>query len=95
MTSLENLNNINNNNNYGNLEELQQELQLAYSLAKKRSSELSALAIDSPEKYKKKLAISSKTYLAISTILYTSLSIPLLPNLEEYVQNASKELPKR
>lgn len=74
---------------------LQQELQLAYSLAKKRSSELSALAVDSPEKYKIKLVTGSKAYLAISTILYTSLTIPILEELEEYVQTASKELPSR
>jgi len=74
---------------------IQQEIQLAYSLAKKRSSELSALAIDSPEKYKIKLSRGSKTYLAVSAILYISLTVPTLGDLEDYVQNSSKDLPKR
>lgn len=75
------------------IKRLQQELQLGYSLAKKRASELSALAIDSPPKYKPKLNMSSKAHLAISTILYTALTLPLLKDLEEYVVSTSHELP--
>jgi hypothetical protein len=73
----------------------QRKLQTAYNLAKKRSVELSALLLDSPEKHRQKLQTASKAHLAVATILYTSLSTPIVPELEAYLASATSSLPKK
>lgn len=73
----------------------QKDLHNAYISAKKKSAELSALSIDSPPKFKSKLVLASKAHLAIATIIYTSLSMPLLHDLSTFVENSPEEIPKQ
>ena len=69
------------------------QLQSAYENAKARGSELAALSRSSPPHLRNQLLQASKTYHAISTVIFASICINQIGELENFIQNASQSLP--
>lgn len=69
-------------------------LQKTYDVAKARASELKLFQSTAPAHHKSIIELAGRSYRAISTIVYASLSVAQTHDLEKFVRKASVKLPK-
>ncbi len=66
----------------------------SYEIARKRSTEISALSLgDCPVHLKSRLTLTSKLYLSLSTIFYSTLTLFQLSELHSFVVESALQLP--
>jgi vacuolar-type H+-ATPase subunit I/STV1 len=68
-------------------------LQIAYENAKARGSELAGMSKAAPAHLRPQLLLAAKTYHAMSTVIFSSICMNQISDLEDFIQTSAQSLP--
>jgi hypothetical protein len=68
-------------------------LQIAYENAKARGAELASMSKTAPNHLRAQLMLAAKTYHAVSTVIFSSICIGQIADLEGFIHTSSQSLP--